>query len=308
MPFAKRCAYKARLGRTVVIIGKRYKLHEILGQGGHGVVHRATDLKTRTDVAIKFLHPNVAADPEYNVRMLREAQAMAALSGTSAIRVHELGATDDGALYLVMELLVGKDLFQFMASLEARGARVDPRLLFEYLGPIVDTLEAAHQRGIVHRDLKPSNIFILEHGQGVRLLDFGLCKMMSAASLTMDGMVAGSPSFIAPEVWKGNPRILDHRIDVYSLGAIIFRMLGGRVPFDAPTIFDKFKLVTTGERPSLHALRPDLSPLVDDWVRQALAIDPAARFQNVRGMWNALRGVIGPTPSLRAPSPTTSVS
>ena len=290
-----------------MIIGNRYELHEILGQGGHGVVHRATDRRTRTQVAIKFLHANVAADPEYNVRMLREAQAMAALSGTSAIRVHELGAEKDGALYLVMELLVGKDLSHVLASIEARGARIDPRLLFEFLGPIVDTLEAAHQRGIVHRDLKPSNIFVLENG-GVRLLDFGLCKMMSAASLTMDGMVAGSPSYIAPEVWKGNPRILDHRIDVYSLAAIIFRSLAGRVPFDAPTVYEKFKLATTGERPSLHALRPDVSPLIDDWVRQALAVDPAMRFQNVRGMWNALRGVIGTTPSLRAPSPTTSVA
>jgi len=290
-----------------LIIARRYELHEVLGQGGHGVVHRATDRRTGQQVAIKLLHPSVATDPEYNVRMLREAQAMAALSGTSAIRVYELGATEDGLLFLVMELLVGKDLSQRLASIEARGHRMDARLLIEYLGPIVDTLEAAHQRGIVHRDLKPSNIFILDGG-GVRLLDFGLCKMMSASSLTMDGMVAGSPSYIAPEVWKGNPRILDHRIDVYSLAAIIFRALAGRVPFDAPSVYEKFQLATTGERPSLHALRPDLPPLVDDWVRIALAIDPAKRFQNVRGMWNALRAVIGPTPSMRAPSPTTPVA
>lgn len=295
---------------AVLTVNNRYQLHEVLGQGGHGVVHRATDLFTRTDVAIKFLHENVASDPQYTVRMLREAKAMAALSGTSAIRVHELGSREDGVLYLVMELLVGKDFAQFLADIEAHGVTLPPRVLFEYLDPIVDTLEAAHQRGIVHRDLKPSNVFILDpaHGGGVRLLDFGLCKMMTASSsLTQDGTIAGSPSYIAPEVWRGNPRILDHRIDVYSLAAICFRALSGRLPFDAPSLFEKFQLATKGQRPSLHALRPELSPEIDDWVRQALAIDPAARFQNVRGMWNALRSVIGETPSLRAPSRASSV-
>lgn len=297
-------------GQLAVLINDRYQLHEILGQGGHGIVYRATDFSTRMQVAIKFLHDNVAADPQYTVRMLREAQAMAALAGTSAIQVHELGSTQDGRLFLVMELLVGKDFSDLLAEFEARGSTLPQRALFDYLEPIVDTLEAAHQRGIVHRDLKPSNIFILapSRGSSVRLLDFGLCKLMTASSaLTQDGMIAGSPSYIAPEVWRGNPRILDHRIDVFSLAAIVFRALSGRVPFDAPTLIDKFKQVTSGARPSLYALRPDLHPSIDDWVRQALAVDPNARFQNVRGMWNALRSVVGPTPSLRAPSPRTTV-
>lgn len=294
-----------------MIIDDRYELREVLGQGGHGIVYRAVDRKTGGLVAIKFLHESVASDPQYTVRMVREAQAMAALAGTSAIRVHELAAkADSGALYLVMELLVGKDFERFLTDIEANGLRLPPHVLFEYFDPIVDTLEAAHLRGIVHRDLKPGNIFILDpaRGGGVRLLDFGLCKLMTAASsLTLDGTIAGSPSYIAPEVWRGNPRILDHRIDVYSLAAIIFRALSGRVPFDAPTIFEKFQLATRGKRPSLHVYRPELSPSIDDWVEHALAIDPEQRFQNVRGMWNALRSVLGPTPSLRAPSPPTRV-
>jgi len=176
--------------------------------GGHGVVYSAYDRDSGATVALKFLHDSVAIDPQYNIRMLREAQVMAALAGTSAIRVYGLRTTPEGALYLVMELLTGVDLDDHLTELEATGERLSVHRLFELLDPIVDTLEAAHARGIVHRDMKPANIFVLDSG-GVRLLDFGLAKVLTASPLTNDGMIAGSPSYIAPEVWRGNPRMLD---------------------------------------------------------------------------------------------------
>ena len=274
------------------VVDGRYQLGRVLGRGGHGIVYAATDLETGIEVALKFLHDSVAIDPQYNIRMLREAQVMAALAGTSAIRVYGLRTTPEGALYLVMELLSGADLDDYLGEIEAVGQRLSVHLLFDLLDPIVDTLEAAHARGIVHRDLKPANIFVLESGD-VRLLDFGLAKVLAASPLTNDGMIAGSPSYIAPEVWRGNPRALDHRIDVYSLGAITFRALGGKVPFAGRSLIEKFQLATTGERPSLLADRPDLPPEIDTWVAQALAIDPDMRFHQVRGMWNALRAVLG---------------
>ena len=277
---------------ALAVLDDRYELHEIIGRGGHGVVYRAFDRVLGTDVAIKFLHDSIAIDPQYNIRMLREAQVMAALTGTSAIRVYGLNTTPDGALYLVMELLAGRDFDTYLADLEDSGRRLSAHRLFELLDPIVDTLEAAHVRGIVHRDLKPGNIFVLDAG-GTRLLDFGLAKVMAAAPLTNSGMVAGSPSYIAPEVWKGNPRVLDHRIDVYSLGAIVFRALSGTVPFGGNDVLEKLALVTSAERPSLHQLRPDFSPEIDAWVAEVLAIDPDLRFYQVRGMWNALRGILG---------------
>jgi serine/threonine protein kinase len=274
------------------VIDDRYELVRVIGRGGHGVVYSAIDRESGVEVALKFLHDSVAVDPQYNIRMLREAQVMAALAGTSAIRVYGLRTTMDGALYLVMELLSGADLDDYLAEIESVGQRLSVHTLFDLLDPIVDTLEAAHARGIVHRDLKPANIFILESG-GVRLLDFGLAKVLAASPLTNDGMIAGSPSYIAPEVWKGNPRVLDQRIDVYSLGAITYRALSGNVPFQGASLIEKFQLATTGERPSLLAERPDLPPDMDAWVAQALAIDPDLRFHQVRGMWNALRAVLG---------------
>ncbi len=159
----------------------------------------------------------------------------------------------------------------------------------------MDTLELAHEHEIVHRDLKPGNIFVVgeEYGGGVRLLDFGLAKVKSERPLTREDMIIGSPSYIAPEVWKGNTSALDHRMDVYSMGAIVFRALGGRVPFEADTIREKIELCTTAARPSLHALRPDLPEELDRWVAQALAVEPERRFFRVRGMWNAFKHAVG---------------
>src|SRR6266542_6702210 len=164
------------------VIDNRYELLAIIGKGGHGIVYRALDREAGVEVAIKFLHDSVAVDPQYNIRMLREAQVMAALAGTSAIRVHGLRTTPHGALYLVMELLHGDDLDYYLLRLESTSQKLSPHEMFELLDPIVDTLEAAHTRGIVHRDLKPGNIFVLESG-GVRLLDFGRAKVLAASPL-----------------------------------------------------------------------------------------------------------------------------
>jgi serine/threonine-protein kinase len=138
----------------------------------------------------------------------------------------------------------------------------------------------------LHRDLKPRNIFVLDKG-GVRLLDFGFAKFTRMRSVTQVGMVAGSPSYIAPEIWKGAEH-LDQRIDVYSLAAVVFRALAGTTPFSGEGMKEVLIKVTTAPRPSLFALRPDLSPRIDDWVQQALAIEPEHRFESVRGMWTAL--------------------
>jgi serine/threonine-protein kinase len=283
------------------ILDGRYQLLTMIGQGNHGVVYRALDTQTRLEVAIKLLR-DIEANPEYYVRMVREARAMAALAGTAAVQVHGFGSDVDGAFYIVMELLSGMNFEEYLNRVEARGGHLPLDHMVWILDPIVATLDEAHERGIVHRDLKPSNIFLLFNGPpvpavpgqraSVRLLDFGLVKLMGARPLTRQGMVAGSPSYIAPEAWAGNPTTLDRRIDVYSLAVIAFRVLAGRVPFESNDLFEKLEMVTKGQRPSLYALRPDLPPDVDAWVEQALAIHPDYRFARVRAMWNALRHIV----------------
>ncbi|MCC6216608.1 MAG: serine/threonine protein kinase [Polyangiaceae bacterium] len=294
------------MSSPVRLVGDRYELAEVVGRGGHSVVYRGVDRHGGGQVAIKVLIDRVAGDPEFGVRLVREQRAASALEGTAAVRVHGVASTTEGALCLVMELLTGLDLDDHLAVLERDGRRMSVEAVVECLTPIVETLERAHALGIVHRDLKPGNVFLLDEGAGggVRLLDFGLAKVPSARPLTRDGVILGSPSYIAPEVWRGNLSAADHRVDAYSLAAIVFRALGGRVPFEAPTPREKLELVTKAPRPSLHALRPDLPPDIDRWVAQALAIDPDSRFYRVRAMWGALLAALGWASETAAPRRT----
>jgi serine/threonine-protein kinase len=271
------------------LLDGRYLLGDVLGKGGHGVVFRARDEQANRDVAIKFLHPEFAADPEFNVRMLREAQVAAKLAGTAAIQIFALRSDKSGALFIVMELLEGRDLDDYLHSWESKEKFFPLDDVPKIFNPIVRTLAAAHDLGVAHRDLKPGNIFVQSPARGgtVRLLDFGLAKVMSANPLTRSGMVAGSPSYIAPEVWKGDPTKLDHRIDVYSLGALIFRVLGGQPPFSG-SLIELMQASLSAKRPSLHKLRTELPKEIDPWVEKALAIQKDQRYQNVTDMWSDL--------------------
>ena len=266
---------------------------DVIGKGGHCLVYRGVERASDAQVAVKVLMEGLAHHEELEARLQREYDALVALDGTSALRAFGL-YRQDGATYLVSELLRGQDFDHYLSDVEAQGMRVEIPTLIEYVEPIVSTLEVAHDRGIIHRDLKPGNIFILGRGTsgGVRLLDFGLSWSEASRPITRDGMIIGSPSYIAPEVWEGNPRGLDLRVDVYSLGAIIFRTLAGIVPFPTKSVREKAEAAKSAERPSLHALRPDLPKAVDQWVRQALAADRSNRFSRARAMWTALRAIL----------------
>ncbi|HVY48864.1 MAG TPA: serine/threonine-protein kinase [Minicystis sp.] len=275
-------------------IDDRYSVTGVLGQGGHGTVYAAVDDMLGSKVAIKLLTGDLAKDPAFKVRMLREARAMGALSGTSAAQIFAFNKSDGGELYIVMELLAGRDLEAYLDDRAQYGARPDLKRVVSLLGPIAETLEAAHAIGIIHRDVKPGNIFVLDTMArgGVRLLDFGLAKDLNATALTAEGMIAGSPGYIAPEVWRGKAKEADRGVDVYSFAAVVFRALAGRPPFDPKQPIDRLLLaVTRGARPSLVALRPELPPAIDGWVQQALAADPAQRFPTVMTMWKALRAI-----------------
>jgi serine/threonine protein kinase len=281
------------------VISNRYRILERLGSGAHGVVYRARDLETRGELALKFLGEGKGLDPEMSRRMEREAIAMARLRGTSAVYVHGISTAQDGMLYVAMEMLYGKDFEQYLAEAEKLGGRIKGAKLLEILRPVAATIEQAHRQGIIHRDLKPSNVFIVdaERGGGVRVLDFGLAKLADASTLTNDGMIAGTPSYIAPESWRGVSKAVDHRIDVYSFGVMVFRALSGKLPPPSSDLLEICRWTTTGVRPSLRAVRTSLPASIDPWVQRALAIDPAQRFQTLGEAFGALEAILGTRPT-----------
>lgn len=272
--------------RTGEIVGGRYRIDERLGEGGHGIVFGGTDLKDGDQVALKVLAGEKAQDPEWRERTFREMQALVRLGGTAAVRVLDQQWTDRGELCLVMERLHGMDFADYLA---AREKPMELAELVRLLDPVAKALEIAHQAGIVHRDLKPENLFVTTEGR-VRVLDFGFVRFEAQRGLTRPGLVAGSPNYIAPEAWAGSSDF-DRRVDVYALGALVFRALAGVAPFQSKNPLDIFRAATSAKRPSLRERRPDLPAAIDDWVEHALAIKPEERFARVEAMWTALSGL-----------------
>jgi serine/threonine protein kinase len=270
------------------VVGGRYRLVEVIDRGGQGAVYRGVDLRAGDEVAVKVLAPPKRTDTAWRDRMLREVHALTVLAGTAAVRVYHQVWAEDGTLFLIMELLKGANFETYLDLQGQRGARLGLFELRPIVDPVVATLETAHAKGILHRDLKPSNIFVQIDGS-VRLLDFGFAKFLRMRTVTLAGHIAGSPSYIAPECWKETTESLDQRIDVYGLSAVLFRALAGRPPFVGDGVIQIMRQCSTAERPSLHALRPDLPPAVDDWVKAALAIERDERFVSVRASWNALK-------------------
>jgi serine/threonine-protein kinase len=285
----------------------RYEVGQVIGRGGYGMVCRGFDRKTGSEVALKMLSPEAGRNADAVERMLREQQAMLALAGTCAVTAIDLFRLPSGAPCLVMEWLEGCDLEQQLAAWEEAGQLGSIDQLLTVVRPLALTLEHAHSMGIVHRDIKPANIFlVVGPTPSVRLLDFGLSRMKSAAPLTALGMVMGSPSYIAPETWRGNSALLDGRADFFALAVIVFRFLTGKLPFDVPDLIAKMTAVTSGPRPSVVALRADLPRNIDGWMSRALAVEPSDRFRTGTEFYEALaaalRGEAWPSPDAEAPT------
>lgn len=199
------------IGKT---IDGKYRIASILGEGGMGTVHPATRLMIGDTVAVKILHSSQVSDPQAIERFRREAQAAARLKHQNAVTIYDFGVSNEGLVYLVMELAEGQSLRDIIKQ----QGPVTPSAAAEIMSPVCAALDEAHRQNIVHRDLKPDNIIVAMTNTGLRakVLDFGIAKMrdLSASNLTQTGAVMGTPYYMSPEHCMGEE--LDHRSDIYK--------------------------------------------------------------------------------------------
>ena len=262
-------------------IGK-YHIVELIGEGAMGVVYRATDSVLGRTVAIKVMSASIARQEDLRQRFLREAQAAGSLQHPNVVTIYDLGEVD-GHLFIAMEYVHGTDLEKLMELSE-------PLSLQSKLDIVVDVLTGlsyAHRKGIVHRDIKPANIRVGDDGRA-KIMDFGVAHLASS-SITRTGLVVRTPSYMAPEQVMGTKSLPE--TDIFAVGAVLYQLLTGDKPFEAPTLQSLFyKIVTDMPKPIVEIM-PGLPPALDRITRKALAKDPAARYNTALEMANEITHV-----------------
>jgi len=288
------------------ILSRRFRLVAPLGEGGMGVVYVAEPVAGGPRVAIKLLRPEFLDDPNVLDRFLEEAHTSMRIQHPNVLRVFEAAKAEDGSPYIVMELLDGTTLSNFTRA----GEKIPPAAAVPILQGILAGLGAAHAHGIVHRDLKPENVFLVQGGgpsgggYQVKILDFGIAKVMDAAggmgNRTRTGMLLGTPAYMSPEQVRSS-RDTDARTDLWAAGVLFYQMLNGRQAFVAPTEFARLAQIL-GAPP--EPLEPEVAGFAPFFER-ALQKDRNLRFQSAQEMAQAL--MAGPASTVRpmtAPMPS----
>jgi serine/threonine protein kinase len=258
------------LGQTVA---GAFRLDEVIGSGGMGVVFGGEQLKLRRAVAVKVLDPGVVADtPSRAARFEREAESVARLDHPNCLQVYDYGTTEDGLHYMVMPRLTGRTLRDVIQK-----QNLSPRIALDYVRQILAGLEHAHGHGIVHRDLKPANIFVVDgdDDEVLRIVDFGIAKIVDDEAderfETRTGVLFGTPAYMSPEQAAGEQ--LDGRSDLYSLGVVLWRMIAGYVPNRGRSVMEQMRKRATLDIPPLPEGVPEpLSELVHWLCRRDIAL------------------------------------
>ncbi len=271
-----------------------YEILEQCGGGGMGVVYRARDTKLDRIVALKFLTPEGTRDPDSRKRFVREAQSASALQHPNICTIHDIDETEDGQIFIVMDYYAGSTL-KDRSGKSALG--IDEAL--DLTIQILQGLSKAHERGIVHRDIKPANILLTDDGL-VKILDFGLAKLSNVSMVTKEGTTIGTVAYMSPEQAQGLD--VDHRSDIWSVGALLYQLLTGTSPFwsdyDQAVIY---KILNEAPRP-LQELRPDAGVALERIVAKALEKNPNERFQSCEEFASALQVLRAPTASSQTAS------
>ncbi|MDB4969100.1 MAG: Serine/threonine protein kinase PrkC, regulator of stationary phase [Myxococcales bacterium] len=267
----------------------KYRVIRHLSTGGMGAVYEVEHRGLGKRLAAKMLRPELARRADLLERFRREARAASAIGHENIIEVTDLGQTANKVPFLVMELLSG----QTLAALCKSERRVEPARAVHIARQILSALHAAHERNIVHRDLKPENIFLIQRGGDpdfVKLLDFGIAKLLDEVDtleLTRDGQVVGTPTYMAPEQARGEKNV-DGRVDLYAVGAILYRMVCGQRPYSAPNFNALLFAIAQGQPQRPRKLEPEVSPHLEAAILRAMAVDPRARFQTAAEFDEAL--------------------
>ena len=276
-----RARAEARVG--TVLRGK-YTVERVIGIGGMASVYAASHRNGRR-VALKLLHPELSIRADLRKRFLREAQAANAVSHPGVVAIIDDDVAEDGAAFLVMELLEGQSVEELW---EAHGQRLPAKAVLTLAADLCGVLAVAHDAGVIHRDLKPANLFVTHAGE-MKVLDFGIARVRdTAGSATSTGSVFGTPAFMAPEQAGGLVNELGPLTDVWAVGATMYTLLSGRPVHDGQSGQHIAVLAATRPAPSLAAVLPDAPPEVVAIVDRALAFDKADRWASAAEMRTAL--------------------
>jgi serine/threonine-protein kinase len=271
---------------TDPLIGKtigKYEILSVLGGGGMGTVYRARQAVVNREVAIKIINVDLKGSEQFIKRFRREAEAIAALEHPHIIGIIDYGQQED-LTYLVMALKLGGSLADLIKK-----ERLALPEVYRIVSEIAQALDYAHLRGIIHRDLKPGNV-LLDEERNTFLTDFGIARKVGETKLTAQGMVVGSPVYMAPESWKGEEASAE--TDVYSLGVILFEMLTGQAPYVDKAPARLMLKHISDPIPSVLTLRPDLPPQIDTVMAQALAKERSQRFGSAVALANMLKSAL----------------
>jgi serine/threonine-protein kinase len=292
----------ARVGTT---LNDKWTLERLLGVGGMGAVYAGRHRNGAT-AAIKLLHPELARNKVVRERFLREGYAANKVGHAGVVKVLDddvvSGGKDDGAAYLVMELLEGESL---QDRLE-RGESIDEGDFLKIADGVLDVLQAAHKGGVVHRDLKPENLFFVREEGGrtrIKVLDFGLARLLQEQTITSYGLVLGTPSFMAPEQAAGKTPEIDGRTDLFALAATGFRLRAGRRIHEGDDPIDLVRKMASVPAPSLRSVAPDASAPFARVIDKALQFKREDRYANAAAMQKDVRRAMKELPSRKPPPP-----
>ena len=281
------------LGATV---GETFSIVRVIGEGGMARVYEARHVRLPNKrFAIKVLHHMYAQQPNIVARFQREAEASSGIGHPNVVDVYDIGTVPDGRPFLASEFLEGKD---FASLLEER-ERIDCGVAVHVVRQVCRALAAAHARGVVHRDVKPENVFLVGDMESpvVKVLDFGISKFDGGggATLTQTGMIMGTPGYMPPEQARGAKT--DHRADIYGVGAMLYRAVTGKLPFDSDDAAEALSMVLTEEPPRPRSVEPSIPEALELVIQKAMAKDPEERFRSMTELDERLAPFDPETPS-----------